>query len=306
MNTNALNQEYDRAIPARFVTRRDGSPMHCVTCNTVLVEGQAAAAVTGDRQWHSYCADCAATPAAQIRGLYKRIAEMGADIPATVQDQIRAFLTNETSATFLATKYALMDIRTQAAQAARAEALAQDPTFVSLALATTPGLLSERDRTFAESLATQWEVKGHLSEKQMPYAIKLGDKARKADGTSNVRKDWTAAIHVQIAAMGLSDGYYAVDHVGAIEHQDTTFVRILTADDGTRFMRHIVGGQGETPAGGEAWCTKVLAQISLVGAEESMRRYGRQIGRCCKCHRTLTDLPSRQAGIGPVCGQAGF
>jgi len=306
--TTALHAEYDRVITARFVTKRDGSPMHCITCNTPLVQGTALAAVNSAKQWHSYCPDCAADMAVQIRGLFSRLIELGATVPDATQDLVRAFLAAEGPTTFLAAKRALMTLRDDAGKAAaeaeraeRVAALQGDPVFTALALATTPGLLSERDRSFAESLADQWERKGKLSERQMPYAIKLGDKARKADAKGTVTLDWSAEVSALIEAAGLRDGYYAVDYDGTVAHQDTTFVRILTGDTGVRYMRHIVGGQGETPSGGRDWCVHVVGRIAVAGADESMRRYGRQIGRCCLCHRTLTDLPSRQAGIGPVC-----
>jgi hypothetical protein len=304
--TTALQMEYSRVITARFVTKRDGSPMHCVTCNTVLVQGTAYAAVTDSKQWHSYCPACAADAAVQIRGLFARLLEMGVVLPDVATDAVRAFLANEGRATFLTAKAILMGLRSDAgkaaAEAVRAErvaALQGDPQFTALALATTPGLLSERDRSFAESLATQWETKGRLSDKQMVYVVKLGDKARKADGKATVTTPWTVEVSQTITDGGLRDGYYAVDYSGAVAHQDTTFFRILTADNGMRCIRNIVGGKGETPVGLD-WCMRVLA-LALVNPDESMRRYGREVGRCCLCHRTLTDLPSRQAGIGPVC-----
>lgn len=36
---------------------------------------------------------------------------------------------------------------------------------------------------------------------------------------------------------------------------------------------------------------------------EAMLRYGREIGRCGHCGRTLTDAESRAYGIGPICRQ---
>lgn len=33
------------------------------------------------------------------------------------------------------------------------------------------------------------------------------------------------------------------------------------------------------------------------------KRYGQQIGRCYRCHRTLTDETSREKGIGPECAK---
>jgi hypothetical protein len=39
----------------------------------------------------------------------------------------------------------------------------------------------------------------------------------------------------------------------------------------------------------------------LADPKEAMIRYGREIGKCGHCGRTLTNEESRQAGIGPIC-----
>lgn len=45
----------------------------------------------------------------------------------------------------------------------------------------------------------------------------------------------------------------------------------------------------------------VLKAIVQAGIEESLVLYGKEIGVCGKCGRTLTDDESRARGIGPVC-----
>jgi len=45
----------------------------------------------------------------------------------------------------------------------------------------------------------------------------------------------------------------------------------------------------------------VLKGIVEVTPLEACKAYGRQIGECGKCHRTLTNPESIAAGIGPVC-----
>lgn len=51
----------------------------------------------------------------------------------------------------------------------------------------------------------------------------------------------------------------------------------------------------------------VLAKIAEAGIEAAMLRYGREIGKCGHCGRTLTNPESREAGIGPICrGKMGF
>jgi hypothetical protein len=122
--TTALNAEYDRVITAKFVTKRDGTAMHCVTCNAVLVQGTALAAVNSQKQWHSYCPACAADMAVQIRGLFARLLEMSVAIPQSASDAVRAFLADENRATFLAAKHLLMGLRSEAGREARAEVLA--------------------------------------------------------------------------------------------------------------------------------------------------------------------------------------
>jgi hypothetical protein len=47
----------------------------------------------------------------------------------------------------------------------------------------------------------------------------------------------------------------------------------------------------------------VAEAIIAAGLEESGRLYGRELGRCCKCGRTLTS-EWRKEGIGPVCANA--
>lgn len=53
----------------------------------------------------------------------------------------------------------------------------------------------------------------------------------------------------------------------------------------------------------KVWNTRktILDAIRAAGPDEAMAAYGRLIGRCGRCHRTLTDENSRAIGIGPDC-----
>jgi hypothetical protein len=142
MNEQALRDEYARVITARFVTKRDGTPMHCVTCNAVLIQGTALAAVTHDtKQWHSYCPACADDRAVQIRGLFSRLLEMSVAIPQPIADLVRAFLDHEDRDTFLAAKRALMGLRADAGRdaAATREANGLDLSNVPAGTYAVPG-----------------------------------------------------------------------------------------------------------------------------------------------------------------------
>lgn len=45
----------------------------------------------------------------------------------------------------------------------------------------------------------------------------------------------------------------------------------------------------------------IINTISMQGWKESLLRYGREIGVCGHCGRTLTNEESRAYGIGPIC-----
>ena len=293
MITSALDTEstYSRVIEARFVTQRDGSPMHCMTCNAVLVAGQAAAAVTADRSWHSYCADCAASYAAQIRGLFARIREMGVEADEPTTDAVRAFVTAESTATFMAAKQALMNVRSEAGKAAKAAlvaeqvaALGEDEDYVGLALFAT--YCSAKDREFATSLLRQWEAKGTLTAKQMIYAAKFAVRGHK----------------LAIAAAPDPDvepGLYT----------DGTKVRRIYIRSNRLMCRTFNGTVFSAEMGG---VKKVAAGLRdgtirlLTGNEASA--YGRQHHRCFNCLSIgrpgeLSDDRSIAAGYGERCAQ---
>jgi hypothetical protein len=118
-NTPALTAEYRKVIAGKFVTKRDGSPMRCVTCSEPLQMGRTFAATNGDG-WVSYCADCSTTMAAQVRGLVSKLTEMDVTIPDAMRTMVISFVQNETVPMFLACKAALMGLRSEAGKAARA------------------------------------------------------------------------------------------------------------------------------------------------------------------------------------------
>jgi hypothetical protein len=301
-----LESAYRKVIPARFVTRKNGTPMQCEACGTDLVMGQAFAATPGTG-WVSYCATCAATPA--FAGLVKvaltRLVTVldGADVPADVVTAVQHIAAQPTNAAAFLDAMGSLSAATTATVAAKARAenkvkLAGEPLYEGLVLAID-WAPTARERDVAESFVTQWETKGYLSERQASWAESIVAKARKAEAKAQPpAPDYAIAISAGIDALGLLDGYYAIPAVQGTN--DLTFVRITTADSGQRRMLHIVGGKPEvTP--GEAWCNMVLDGIRILGAATAMARYGQTIGRCGKCHRRLTDQASRSAGIGPVC-----
>lgn len=83
----------------------------------------------------------------------------------------------------------------------------------------------------------------------------------------------------------------------------TVFVKVSRPTDGPFAGKVFVNVQAGdelirvSPAVRDA----LLAKIEQQGPAEASKRYGREIGSCGVCGRTLTDEESRAAGIGPVC-----
>lgn len=88
----------------------------------------------------------------------------------------------------------------------------------------------------------------------------------------------TVFVRVEIPAGGLFKGQ--------------TFVRVQASDDLHRV----------SPAVRDA----LLAKIEADGPKAACERYGREIGDCGRCGRTLTDETSRELGIGPTCRNKGW
>ncbi len=83
--------------------------------------------------------------------------------------------------------------------------------------------------------------------------------------------------------------FYRVDRPTEGRWAGCVFVKLVTGDDEQRLSR------GSSAA--------VLRSIAEVGAEAASAAYGREIGACGVCGRTLTNDASRARGIGPVCAE---
>lgn len=97
------------------------------------------------------------------------------------------------------------------------------------------------------------------------------------------------------------EGHYAIASSGS---NDLAFYRVDRPTEGKWagrcFVKLVVGGHPDSRVRRDA-VQGVLARIVEAGVVESGRLYGREIGRCCRCNRTLTDEVSRAEGIGPEC-----
>ena len=99
-------------------------------------------------------------------------------------------------------------------------------------------------------------------------------------------------------------GHYAIASGG---HNDLAFYRVDRPADGKwagyTFVKVVIGGRPDSRVP-RAQAAGILSRIAAAGIAEAGALYGREIGRCCRCNRHLTDETSRALGIGPECRKA--
>lgn len=95
-------------------------------------------------------------------------------------------------------------------------------------------------------------------------------------------------------------GHYAI--ASNRDGIDLDFYRVDRPDSGQyagrTFVKQVIGGRPHASVRRDA-VPSILARIAA--DPDAGPRYGREIGRCCRCNRHLTDATSRAAGIGPDC-----
>lgn len=96
----------------------------------------------------------------------------------------------------------------------------------------------------------------------------------------------------------IPNGYYAVNDSGAPD--DIHYFRISRFRDGGIKVQE-QASDTLYPVRRGPRRTAILKTIQAVGWRPAQELYGRTIGRCGRCNRTLTDKVSRDRGIGPDC-----
>lgn len=94
-------------------------------------------------------------------------------------------------------------------------------------------------------------------------------------------------------------GRYAVE-----DGQTLRFIHVDRPEEGRwagyLFVKEQAGDE-KFPVRNKVRRDALLSLIDEQGVLECLSRYGREIGQCGVCGRTLTDETSRSYGIGPVC-----
>ena len=133
----------------------------------------------------------------------------------------------------------------------------------------------------------------------------VSDKIDELKAMPNARQDTPTASGGSLERHNVPAGRYAVTG----NEGQTVFVKVDRPTEGQWAGRIFVKIQ----AGDDMIRTSrpqadaLLGKIAADGNQAAMLRYGREIGACGHCGRTLTNEESREAGIGPVCrGKMGW
>lgn len=120
-------------------------------------------------------------------------------------------------------------------------------------------------------------------------------------------KQASVAVARAVAATALPNlahAYYAVDHDGVVK-----FYRVDKPTEGKwagRTFLKVQASEEYYPIKDATYRTEIFELIAK-DPQAAMERYGREIGRCGHCHRTLTNAESIARGIGPICaGRMGW
>lgn len=153
-------------------------------------------------------------------------------------------------------------------------------------------------RKQADSPATQTIIEDTDFEK-----LERGLASRMIDSLLRLKDKSAVVERREEMASRLPDvpaGWYAID---GTQGRETRFYRVDRPVKGRWAGRTFLKVQSSNefwPITNRDEVLRVLLEIA-VDPDAAGRRYGREIGRCCRCNRTLTDDESRAAGIGPVC-----
>lgn len=288
-NTQALNH-YRRVI----TTQRNGT---CLTCGATTVTGRDFAAVTGDKQWHAYCATCAASFAAQAAGLTSQLEAVAAEAgEAGLVDALESLALPEESkliaviqATGSAYGYdvvrSLLECLATLKAALATHSLNTDPLLVGLRTVSTDANATPRDRAFAEDLVRYYDRHGVLTDRQRGAAERLVK---------------TSTVTVSHQTSGpLEEGLYLCEK-GIIRKVYITQNNRLAA----KLLEVLASGKGSLTY--EQGGLRTLSGLVAEGkahklSQEEASQYGRQYGFCVNCARLLNDDRSIAAGYGETC-----
>lgn len=178
--------------------------------------------------------------------------------------------------------------------------------YVSQRSSFTTALASEKQVALIESLLSERDLATETRPKFRARLVQLAADHREVAELNSAKASnlitylfgLPSTRSITASATEVPAGHYAV------EQDDTiVFLQVDRPTEGRwagKVFVKLQHGDEYTNMGREAGSTMLMRIISQ-GVKECSTRYGRELGRCGVCHRTLTNEESREAGIGPVC-----
>lgn len=151
---------------------------------------------------------------------------------------------------------------------------------------------SQIDKAYSEaeiSMMTRQTVSSHISRlKALPAPVAKPASFLATTQVTLPVSDVPAGRYALRTSEGIK--FYIVDRPTDGPWKGRIFVSALASD--TKY-----------PLRNNAHRAEILRNIFDAGVKESMILFGKELGKCGHCGRTLTDENSRAAGIGPICAE---
>jgi hypothetical protein len=182
--------------------------------------------------------------------------------------------------------------------------------------AAVPVLAGTRDEEFAKSLLSQWTSRGWLSERQMPWAEKMVERAREAanpkPATTTPAVDLSPLFGLFKTAMdnGMKRPRIRANPAG--KEMSLSMASPTSSNPGHLYVKVEDQYAGKITPQGEPKLARscedpeaVTASLVALAADPVAfaKAYGKQTGNCCFCGLLLTDQRSVDAGYGPICAE---
>ena len=186
-------------------------------------------------------------------------------------------------------KPVVIDNRPAGSQIVQPETPAKDPKGAPAQLANLPQL-EQPSENWLRKARVDAEVRGDSAEANK-ITSQLAALGREV--TARHRNPVDPELEAKVP-----DGRYAIERDGAVK-----FYRVRKVTTGRwagRTFVNIQAGDDEFPVRFAAERAKILAAIGA-DVKAAAIRYGRELGKCSQCNRTLTNPESIALGIGPIC-----
>lgn len=131
-----------------------------------------------------------------------------------------------------------------------------------------------------KSQASKWITRLKELPKRHPATVP------QRGSTPSIKSDVPAGHYAVTGEDGTTD-FYRVDRPTEGRWDGYIFVKLQLSDE----YQNIPLRNAQT----------ILDKIAADGPEQASKRYGKELGRCGVCNRTLTNNESIERGIGPVC-----